>query len=188
MVFVISLMKWAATWENQQYGFWPGLTQTRLYRHWSWLEAGNFVFRKERYCTIQVAKTKVLISFAVTAKLICVFDFAYAKHCFLRMQLKLFWFSYIRKCIASLVPRKPHSLWNFWPSQTQTGLHCQKLYGNKEFWSFNLRNLKIVIYTLSMGQTQKNILIRLHEVMQMDCAFSICIYAKKKQVFSSCGL
>ena len=30
-------------------------------------------------CTIQVAKTKALISFAVTAKLICVFVFAYAK-------------------------------------------------------------------------------------------------------------
>ena len=32
----------------------------------------------ERYCTIQVAKTKALIIFAVTAKLICVFVFAYA--------------------------------------------------------------------------------------------------------------
>ena len=30
-------------------------------------------------CTIRVAKTKGLISFAVTAKLICVFVFAYAK-------------------------------------------------------------------------------------------------------------
>ena len=30
-------------------------------------------------CTICVAKTKTLISFAVTAKLICVFVFAYAK-------------------------------------------------------------------------------------------------------------
>ena len=30
-------------------------------------------------CTIRVAKTKVLISFAVTAKLICVLVFAYAK-------------------------------------------------------------------------------------------------------------
>ena len=29
-----------------------------------------------------VAKTKMLISFAVTAKLICVFVFAYAKHWF----------------------------------------------------------------------------------------------------------
>ena len=30
-------------------------------------------------CTISVVKTKALISFAVTAKLICVFVFAYAK-------------------------------------------------------------------------------------------------------------
>ena len=30
-------------------------------------------------CTSRVAKTKALISFAVTAKLICVFVFAYAK-------------------------------------------------------------------------------------------------------------
>ena len=34
--------------------------------------------RKKRDCTIHVAKTKALISFAVTAKLICVFVFAYA--------------------------------------------------------------------------------------------------------------
>ena len=33
----------------------------------------------KRDCTIRVAKTKALISFAVTAKLICVFVFAYAK-------------------------------------------------------------------------------------------------------------
>ena len=32
----------------------------------------------KRKCTIRVAKTKALISFAVTAKLICVFVFAYA--------------------------------------------------------------------------------------------------------------
>ena len=32
-----------------------------------------------RDCTIRVAKTKALISFAVTANLICVFVFAYAK-------------------------------------------------------------------------------------------------------------
>ena len=63
--------KWAASWKNQQCGFWPGLTQTRLYSYWRWLEAWNFVFRKKRYCTIQVAKTKALISF-------CVFVFAYA--------------------------------------------------------------------------------------------------------------
>ena len=41
-------------------------------------EAGNFGFRKSRNCTIHVAKTKALISFAVTAKLICAFGFAYA--------------------------------------------------------------------------------------------------------------
>ena len=34
---------------------------------------------KKRNYTIHVAKTKALISFAVTAKLICAFVFAYAK-------------------------------------------------------------------------------------------------------------
>ena len=33
-------------------------------------------------CTIRVAKTKALISFAVTARLICAFVFAYADCCF----------------------------------------------------------------------------------------------------------
>ena len=32
-----------------------------------------------RDCTIREAKTKALISFAITAKLICIFAFAYAK-------------------------------------------------------------------------------------------------------------
>ena len=59
-------------------GFRTGPTQTRLYKHRRWLETGIFVFRKKRNCTIHVAKTKALISFAVTAKLICVFVFAYA--------------------------------------------------------------------------------------------------------------
>ena len=39
--------------------------QTKLYKHRRWLEAGNFRFRKKRKCTIRVAKTKVLISYAV---------------------------------------------------------------------------------------------------------------------------
>ena len=39
----------------------------------------KFWIRKYRNCTIYVAKTKALISFAVTAKLICVFVFAYTK-------------------------------------------------------------------------------------------------------------
>ena len=38
----------------------------------------KFVFKKKRDCTICVEKTKELISFAVTTKLICVFVFAYA--------------------------------------------------------------------------------------------------------------
>ena len=60
-------------------GFRPGPPQIGLYSHIRWLEARNFGFRKKRGCTIRGAKTKALISFAVTAKLICVFVFAYAK-------------------------------------------------------------------------------------------------------------
>ena len=60
-------------------GFQPDLTQTGLDNHWRWLGTWNFGFRKQRDCTIQVGKTKALISFAVTVKLICVFVLAYAK-------------------------------------------------------------------------------------------------------------
>ena len=59
-------------------GFRTGPTQTELYKHRRWLEAGNFGFSKQRNCTKCLAKTKALISFEVTAKLICVFVFAYA--------------------------------------------------------------------------------------------------------------
>ena len=59
-------------------GFRTGLTQIRLYSHRRWLESSNFGFKKKRNRTICVAKTKALISFAVTAKLICAFVFAYA--------------------------------------------------------------------------------------------------------------
>ena len=55
----------------------PGRTQTRLYSQSRWLEAGYLGFRKKKNFTIPVAKTKALISFAVTAKLICAFVFAY---------------------------------------------------------------------------------------------------------------
>ena len=60
------------------WGFRPGLTQTGLYNQ-RWLDASNFGLRKYRDCTIRVVKTKMLISFAVTVKLICVFVFAYSK-------------------------------------------------------------------------------------------------------------
>ena len=56
----------------------PGLTQTGLFSHRKSLEARNFGFKKKRDSTIRVVKTKVLISFAVTAKLVCAFVFAYA--------------------------------------------------------------------------------------------------------------
>ena len=39
----------------------------------------KFWFRKKRDCTVHVAKTKALISFAVTTKLMCVFVFLYEK-------------------------------------------------------------------------------------------------------------
>ena len=57
----------------------PGTIQIGLYSHRKGHEACNFRFRKMRNGTFRVAKTKVLISFAVTAKLICAFVFAYSK-------------------------------------------------------------------------------------------------------------
>ena len=65
--------------KNGLRGFRPGPTQIRLYSQGIWQKACNFGFMKYRDCTIHVAKTKALISFAVTAKLICVFVFASAK-------------------------------------------------------------------------------------------------------------
>ena len=52
-------------------GFRPGPTHTGLCSHRRSLEAFNFGFNKRRDCTIRVAKTKALIGFTVTAKLIC---------------------------------------------------------------------------------------------------------------------
>ena len=51
--------------KTNNFGFRPGPTQTGLYKHRR-LEVGNFGFRKKRNCTIRVAKTKAMISFAVT--------------------------------------------------------------------------------------------------------------------------
>ena len=64
--------------------FRTGPTQTGLYKHRRWLETGNLDLesRELYYMYICVAKTKALISFAVTAKLICVFVLAYADHLF----------------------------------------------------------------------------------------------------------
>ena len=43
-----------------------------------------------RDCTIRIAKTKALISYAVTAQLICVFVFAYAKSRFSHNEAHIF--------------------------------------------------------------------------------------------------
>ena len=56
--------------KNQHCGCRTGPIQTELYKHRRWLKAGNLGFRKYRNCTIRVAKTEALISFAVAAKLI----------------------------------------------------------------------------------------------------------------------
>ena len=53
----------------------------------------KFVFKLKRDCTIGVAKTKALISFGVTAKLLCAFVFAQA----------FCWFSYAVAHIMSSV-------------------------------------------------------------------------------------
>ena len=55
------------------------VTQTGLYSHRSRLEACTFGFKMKKDFTIRAAKTKALISCAVTAQLICGFVFAYAK-------------------------------------------------------------------------------------------------------------
>ena len=55
--------------------FRTGLTQRGLCSFRGWIEHGNLGFRKKRNHTMSVGKTKALISFAVTAKLICTFVF-----------------------------------------------------------------------------------------------------------------
>ena len=64
--------------KNNNLSFRPCPTEIGLYSHRSRLEARIFGFKIKRDCTICVAKTKALISFAVTAKLVCAFVFAYA--------------------------------------------------------------------------------------------------------------
>ena len=62
--------------ENRSSEFRPGLTHIDLYSHRIRQKARNFGFKKKRDCTIHVAKTKAVISYAVTAQLICAFVFA----------------------------------------------------------------------------------------------------------------
>ena len=64
----------------------------------------NFGVKYMRNCTIRVAKTKVLISFAVTAKLICTFVFAYAD-C---------WFSHGEAQIVTIIDLLACSVWTLY--------------------------------------------------------------------------
>ena len=109
-----SVKIWAASWENQQCGFRTGLTQTDLCKHSRQLKAWNFGFKKKRNCTFRVAKTKALISFVVTAKLICIFVFAYAD-C---------WFSHVVAHMSSLRGMKS----NFIGHMIKQNLHLWSLH------------------------------------------------------------
>ena len=74
-------------------GFRPSPTPTGL-----WLDARSFGLD----CSIHVAKTKALISYAVNAQLICAFVFAYANSRFL---LTLLIFTKIhKKCLSRSQP------------------------------------------------------------------------------------
>ena len=109
-------------------GFQPSPTQTELYSHRRWLEAWNVRFKKERDCTtgIYVAKTKALISFAVTAKLICVFIFTYAKSRFSHDAAELQEQRHVKKCLRG-----------FRPSPTQTELYSHRRW--LEAWNFRFK-------------------------------------------------
>ena len=93
-------------------GFRPGSTQTGLYNHRRLLEAWNFGFKKKRDCTIYVAKTKVLISSAVTTQLICVLVFVYAKYRFSHNEAQIksgsklpsFNIHVYRNCLPIIIP------------------------------------------------------------------------------------
>ena len=64
-------------------------------------------------CTILVAKTKALISFAVTAKLICAFVFAYADCWFSNEVTQLLFVTYLvlfYNCNLFLLERKFYTL------------------------------------------------------------------------------
>ena len=71
--------------------------------HRSRLKAWNFGFKKKRNGTILVAKTKALISFAVTAKLICAFLYAKAKiwfsHAAAQLLIAFFPQQFIESCV-----------------------------------------------------------------------------------------
>ena len=66
------------------------------------VEAANFGFRKKRNCTIRVATTKTLISFAVTVKLICACVFIYAKCWFSHKVAHIFTRQSVFSCVINM--------------------------------------------------------------------------------------
>ena len=71
----------------------------------------------QRDCTIHVAKTYALISFAVTAKLICVFVFAYTKSRFSRDAAQF--------VLGSLIVPRYESLSSGFPTESVTNRAVQ---------------------------------------------------------------
>ena len=61
-------------------------------------------------CTIYVAKTKALISFAVTAKLICVFVFAYAKRWYSHNAAHVVCFRYLQERMKQMEEERTMAL------------------------------------------------------------------------------
>ena len=72
--------------------------------------AGNFGSRKLGNYTIHVAKTKVLISFAVTVKPICAFVFAYAKCWFSHDMARMYFIVGPQSAKASMLAKTSRSI------------------------------------------------------------------------------
>ena len=99
------------------------------------VQAGNFGYRKKRDCTICVAKIKVLISSAVTAQLICIFVFAYAKKRFSHDVAHFMYksYKYATSKYVSLVVRKPVFWFPTW-SDTNQAVQLQRMARGFKFW------------------------------------------------------
>ena len=101
------------------------------YNNRRWLEARNLGFRKKRDCTFYIAKTKALISCAVTAQLICGFVFAYAKNRF----------SHDEAQMTSRNTSQRHRL--------RQGVICLKVCCSKTGLSLSLPDLLLISWTRS---------------------------------------
>ena len=95
----------------------------------------NFGFKKKKDCTIRVAKTKALISCAVTAQLICGFVFASANcwfsHAVAHQCFKIFHVDrrgiiliYIAYCILTFLSRKSFVYFLFQNLQPLDRCYC----------------------------------------------------------------